>query len=145
MDADDLIQDAIIAVLEKFESIKDKSAFKSFLFSTASNLNKMRSRRKKFHADFNAEELQQLTAVELTAEQQVDFKIVYEKLLELPQKTAEAMMLFYISDLSLDEIRKIQGGSLSGVKLRIKRGREKLVEQFQNKREVKMVMLFFTF
>ena len=38
----------------------------------------------------------------------------------------ETVVLFDVSDLSLEEIRRIQGGTLSGVKMRLKRGRERL-------------------
>lgn len=38
----------------------------------------------------------------------------------------ETVILFEISGLSLEEIKKIQGGTISGVKSRLKRGRETL-------------------
>jgi predicted DNA-binding protein YlxM (UPF0122 family) len=42
----------------------------------------------------------------------------------LPEKVKETLLLFEVADLSLNEIRIIQGGSISGVKSRLKRGRE---------------------
>ncbi|NJO68929.1 MAG: hypothetical protein HC830_06245 [Bacteroidetes bacterium] len=74
-----------------------------------------------------------------------DFGIVYTKILQLPQRMAEAIILFHISGLSLEEIRKIQGGSLSGVKLRIKRGREKLLSSLKTKGQLKVAQLLLTF
>jgi hypothetical protein len=40
----------------------------------------------------------------------------------------ETVVLFEVSDFTLEEIHKVQGGSLSGVKLRLKRGRELLAK-----------------
>ena len=65
-----------------------------------------------------------------------EFSLIYEKIMSLPQKTAETMILFHISDLSLEDIRSIQGGSLSGVKLRLKRGREKLLEKLNSPEQI---------
>ena len=59
-DAEDLIQDSILNVLEQFDRIKDLSVFKSYLFSVASNLHKMKQRRNKFKASFNEEEVNQI-------------------------------------------------------------------------------------
>lgn len=143
-DAEDLIQDTILSVMENFEKIKDRSAFKTYLFSVASNLHKMRLRRKKFKGEFNAAEVALLIDSGMNQEYETDFKIVYEHILSLPNKMSEALILFHISDLSLEEIQKIQGGSLSGVKLRLKRGREKLIAKLNTPAQVKVAMLFFT-
>lgn len=144
-DSEDLIQDTILTVLEKFTSIKDLSSFKTYLFSTASNLNKMKQRRKKFNASFNADEYKYLTDSSQDPEYLADFKIMYETILSLPHKTAETLILFHISDLSLEEIRKIQGGSLSAVKSRLKRGREKVLALLNTEKQVSMAIMFLTF
>jgi RNA polymerase sigma-70 factor (ECF subfamily) len=47
-------------------------------------------------------------------------------LAKLPSRQREALVLFELSGFSLDEIRQLQGGTLSGVKSRMKRGREQL-------------------
>jgi RNA polymerase sigma-70 factor (ECF subfamily) len=52
--------------------------------------------------------------------------IVMAALDKLPAKMKETILLFDIGDLSLEEIRHIQGGTLSGVKSRLRRGRELL-------------------
>ena len=94
-DSEDLMQDSILNVLEKFQNIKDLSVFKSYLFSVASNLHKMKQRRNKFKAIFNEE----IIDYSQNQEHLADFKIVYEKILSLPEKTAETIILFHISDL----------------------------------------------
>lgn len=144
-DAEDLIQDAILNVLVSFDKIRDKSAFKSFMFGVAGNLHKMKLRRRKVNLQFSAEENNHISHYAQDQEYLTDFKIVYEKILLLPQRMAETIILFHISDLSLEEIQQIQGGSLSGVKLRLKRGREKLLELLNTPEQVKMAQLILMF
>ncbi len=143
-DAEDLIQDSILNVLESFGKIKDLSVFKAYLFSIASNLHKMKLRRNKFKASFNEEELKQIIDCGQDQEYLADFRIVYNTILSLPNKTAETIILFHISDLSLEEIKKIQGGSLSAVKSRLKRGREKVLSLLQTKQQTKVALMLLT-
>jgi RNA polymerase sigma factor (sigma-70 family) len=140
-DAEDLIQDAVLNVLLGFDKIKNIQVFKSYLFSVAGNLNRMKHRRHKLNARFSTEEARQIMDHEPDQESLADFTIVYEKILLLPPRMAETLVLFHISDLSYDEIQHIQGGSLSGVKLRLKRGREKLLSMLNTPSEVKMAQL----
>lgn len=144
VDAEDLLHDTIIAALDRFKNINDKNAFQAYLFSIASNLNKMRMRKKKFLAEFSDYELKQIIDRGQNQEAIADFNIVYEQILNLPQKTAEALILFHISDLPMNEIQKIQGGSLSGVKLRLKRGREKLLSKLNTEQQKKVAMYLFS-
>jgi RNA polymerase sigma-70 factor, ECF subfamily len=144
-DAEDLIQDTILNVLENFDKIKDLSAFKSYMFSVASNLHKMKLRRNKFKASFNEEELNQIIDFGQNQEYYAEFKIVYEKILSLPEKTSETLILYHISDLSIEEIQKIQGGSVSGIKSRLQRGREKILSLLNTKEQLKIAMMFLTF
>jgi RNA polymerase sigma-70 factor (ECF subfamily) len=143
-DSEDLIQDTILNVLRNFDKIRDILVFKSYLFSVASNLHKMKQRRLKINLNFTDEETNQLIHYAQDQEYLTDFKIIYEKILALPKRMSETIILFHISDLSLDEIQRIQGGSLSGVKLRLKRGREKLLSLLNTPEQVKMAQLILT-
>jgi RNA polymerase sigma factor (sigma-70 family) len=100
-DGEDLMNDVILNVLEDFDKIRDKSAFKSYVFSIASNLNKKKKRRRKFKADFNQSEINLIADVSNDQEYLTDFKIIYDLILTLPEKTSETMILFHISDLSI--------------------------------------------
>ncbi len=143
-DAEDLLQDSVTSALEGFGRLKKQTAFKSYIFSIASNINKMKLRRGKFKGEISTEDLLLLSDDRHSPEAMVDFEIIYEKILLLPRKTAESMILFYVSDLSIQEIRKIQGGSLSGVKLRLRRGKKKLLSMLNTKKERKIAMLFLS-
>jgi DNA-directed RNA polymerase specialized sigma24 family protein len=52
------------------------------------------------------------------------------------------MMLCHLSDLPIEEIQKIQGGSVSAIKQRLKRGREKLLGMLNESQQRIAVMLF---
>jgi RNA polymerase sigma factor (sigma-70 family) len=143
-DGKDLLQDTVLNSLEGFHRIKDKTVFKTYLFSVAGNLQKMKRRRLKFKAEFNETEINQIMDFGQDQESLTDFKIVYEKILSLPERMSEALILYHISDLSLVEIQKIQGGSISGVKLRLKRGREKLLSLLNTKKQMKVAVMLLT-
>ncbi|MBN1925751.1 MAG: RNA polymerase sigma factor [Prolixibacteraceae bacterium] len=143
-DAEDLIQDSILNVIERLNKIQDKAAFKSYLFNVAGNLNKMRLRRSKFRAEFSVAELSRIVDFSQSPEQITDFRIVYEKMLNLPPRIAETLILYHITDLSIEEIHSIQGGSLSGVKMRLKRGREKLLSLLNTKAQKQLAVMLLT-
>jgi len=104
----------------------------------------MKQRRLKINLNFTDEETNKLIHYAQDQEYLTDFKIIYEKILSLPKRMSETIILFHISDLSLDEIQRIQGGSLSGVKLRLKRGRVKLLSLLNTPEQVKMAQLILT-
>jgi RNA polymerase sigma-70 factor (ECF subfamily) len=76
------------------------------------------------------------------AESRAELSIVMQKMEQLPALQREALILFHISDLPLEEIRNIQGGSLSAVKQRIKRGRERLMQLCTERQQI-LITLFF--
>ena len=127
-DGRDLLSDAILLSYENFEKLRVPEAFTSYIFTTARRLFYRRERRKKFWGVFGSEAEMIADEREPTPEMRIDLEALDRALTLLPEKQREAVILFEISGLSLAEIRDVQGGSLSGVKSRIVRGREKLAE-----------------
>ena len=127
-DGKDLLSDAILLAYENFENLRAQEAFRSYIFTTARRLYYRRSRRKKFWADMPRDHEAIADTNGTNLDLKLDLEALDRALLALPEKQREAVILFEISELSLVEIREIQGGSLSGVKSRIVRGREKLAE-----------------
>ena len=125
-DAKDIVCETIMKAYETFENLRSKQAFTSYLFSIASRIHKRRNWRKRFFGDWDNELAAGLKSTEASAETKLDIENLYAALRKLPAKVHEALVFFEISGFSLEEIRQIQGGSLSGVKTRLKRGREKL-------------------
>lgn len=125
-DADDLVNDTILQGYQYFHQLRDEQAFLSWLFSIASRLEKKRRIKAYIFTPFDIllhdREEQHYTRPDISA----DVMILYNTLRQLPAKQREAYTLFEISGLSLQEIQAIQGDSLSSVKMRITRAREKV-------------------
>jgi len=129
-DAKDLISETIVQSFENFESLNKPDSFKSYLFSIASRLNKRKIWRMRLFVRLDKQH-DVIEAYDNT-DNEIDVEILHSFMNKLPQKQKEAIALFEISGFSLEEIREVQGGSVSGVKSRLKRGREKLAEMLSD-------------
>lgn len=141
-DAEDLMHDSLIAAFEQFEQLEDNKRFAGYLFTIASNLFKKQLRRKKFKGNYIEKEALLLEDLGLNPEYRTELAVIMQKMEQLPQKQKEALILFHISDLPLEEIRNIQGGSLSAVKQRIKRGRERLMQLLTDPQQKVLTLIF---
>jgi RNA polymerase sigma-70 factor (ECF subfamily) len=125
-EARDLMQDTIVLVWQNFDSLRDHTAFKSFCFTVATNAFRRRhSRRRLFGLlpDDHDEE-----SNDPTPEQRTDHMLLHEALQKLPERSREAILLFELADMSVADIQRIQGGTASGVKVRLMRARRRLQE-----------------
>jgi RNA polymerase sigma-70 factor (ECF subfamily) len=125
-EADDLVADTVLTALERFGEVREPRAFLGFLFTIASRLHRRKRLRSKFFGRYSEEAALRIDDPGISPEASAEVQMLYRALAQLPERQREAVMLFEISDLSLEEIREIQGGSLSGVKMRVVRGREAL-------------------
>jgi RNA polymerase sigma-70 factor, ECF subfamily len=124
--AKDLVGETILIAYKNFENIKDKSAFPGYIFTVASRHFKRTRWRSRFFGRWDEDRAEEIPADVKSPDSNLDVEFLYHHLDKLPVKMKEALVLFEISGLTLDEVRKIQGGTISGVKSRLKRGREKL-------------------
>ncbi len=134
-EAKDLSADTVLSAYEGFESLKHKEAFLSYLFTIASRIAKKKRWRKKFFGVYNEVEALQMPDNSQNADRNIDIELLYKAMGQLPAKQKEALVLFEISGFSLKEIQEMQGGSLSAVKSRISRGREKLTQLLQENKD----------
>ena len=125
-DARDLVGDTVLVALENFAKLRKKESFKEWLFGIAHRLMLHVYRRSKFKGGYNEKDAHLLPDTEPSPDLHPDIEVLYTALGRLSLKQREAIVLFELSGFSLEEIRKIQGGSLSGVKTRLKRARENL-------------------
>jgi RNA polymerase sigma-70 factor (ECF subfamily) len=121
-DANDLMSETILATYERFHTIRNTQAFTSFLFTVATRLQRQKERRARWFSRVSDEDASSIEASD-TSDALTDVTIVREAIASLPAKQREAVTLFDISGFSLEEVRAIQGGTLSGVKSRLRRGR----------------------
>jgi RNA polymerase sigma factor (sigma-70 family) len=124
-DAEDLINDTLLAAFEQFDRIREHDKFLHLLLRIASRLWMRRRSRLRRSVELTIEHSGAHT-VEPTAEAQAELRLAVDALDTLSPKLRETILLFDVLDLSHEEIRIIQGGTLSGVKSRIRRGRAEL-------------------
>ena len=129
-DAEDGLQDAVIAAMENFGALKEEEKFRSWFFTIITRT---------FYAAKKREVKKEKLFAVLT-ERNANFPAVYqdevlstkeavlhEALQSLAQKERAAILLFELGGFSLTEIQAIQGEkSLSAIKSRLSRTREKL-------------------
>ena len=128
-DAEDLMSETILATYERFHTIRDPQAFTSFLFTVATRIHRHKKRRAQFFGNIASEEANEIPGTDSSPEDSMEARLVREAIASLPVKQSEAVTLFEISGFSLEEIRAIQGGTLSGVKSRLRRGRRELAKR----------------
>lgn len=124
--ARDLVSEAILIALERYDFNRDDSGFPGFLYRIVARTYKRWHRRDQRFTAVEASTLESILDLNTMPDVAAEIAIVMSALDRLPAKMKEAILLFDIADLSLEEIRAIQGGTLSGVKSRLRRGREML-------------------
>jgi RNA polymerase sigma-70 factor (ECF subfamily) len=125
-DAEDLVNDTILTCYENFDNLKDLSGFKGYIFKTARSKFRQKYRRSWLWGGYSESKAENMVSNDFRPDLPLEIEILYSALEKLPEKQKEAVVLFEISGFSLEEIKEIQGGTLSAVKSRVKRGREML-------------------
>ncbi len=128
MEFRDLMNDSLLVAFEKFDQLKSKDAFLSFLIGISIRI--LGSKNQKIRETrFNSEnEGKQLIDNHSNPESMVEIHFLYESLAKISEEQREAIILFEISGFSIKEIAELQNASESAVKQRLKRGRDKLIE-----------------
>ncbi|MGE3802222.1 MAG: RNA polymerase sigma factor [Candidatus Kapaibacterium sp.] len=127
-EACDLVGATLLGALENYNGTFAPATFKSYLFTIAVRIQRRKKNRRRFFIPLNDEHIATERCNLTPPDETVDIQALYKALNKLPEKQREAVALFELTGLSLKEIQKIQGGSLSGVKSRITRGRAGLAE-----------------
>ena len=125
-DALDLAGEAVLVVFENLERLRKKDSFKAYLFSVARRLRLQHYRRIRFRGIYDEKLAELLPDQNSFPDTGHDVALLQELLNKLPDKQREAIVLFELSGFSLEEIRELQGGTVSGVKMRLSRGRDQL-------------------
>jgi RNA polymerase sigma-70 factor (ECF subfamily) len=125
-EAKDLVSETLLRAYEHFDELRNPAAFVGYLLAIASRLQKRGWWRRRIFEVFDMERAEAIPDTGSAPDAQVDVEALYAALARLPEAQRETVVLFEITGLSLEEIQKIQGGSLSGVKSRLVRGRERL-------------------
>lgn len=127
MEHGDLINETLLACFDKFDTIRNKQAFLSFLFSIAIRI-LAKNHRKNRTAEIHESQWESIADQSIPPDISTDVHYLYSALAVLSDDQRESIILFEISGFSIKEIAAMQKASESAVKQRLKRGREKLKE-----------------
>lgn len=124
-DGDDLIQEALVRAIEKIDSLREDGAFRVWLYRIIISLHRSRYRRAFWRR-----------LLPLTGDVEADLPSAEETLgaasrarlalAELPHDQREAIVLFEIEDWKVEEIAELLDVSVSAIKSRLARGRDRL-------------------
>ncbi len=134
--ARDIVAETLLIALERFDTLRDPASFLFFLIAIA---RRHFWRLRKWSGVFlRMETKHEELVIDPAASQDLrpDIRLLHECIAQLPARQREALVLFEFSGLSLSEIQELQGGSLSGVKSRIARARQKLAGRMQERDDV---------
>lgn len=127
MDFKDLMHDAVVIAYQKFDSLKDPSAFLSFLIGIAirilANNKRKQKRSEKYVRDLSFHDFEDEQHV-----RKMDIDHLYAALSLLPAVQRETLILFEILGYSIREIADFHQAGESAVKQRLSRGRSSLKE-----------------
>lgn len=134
-DTDDVTQDVFVTVYLKIGTFKGDSSLKTWIYSIAANMCKDYIRRHRLRPQ---NLFQRLTQQEFKKNQTSDIaedyirstvkEGLFEKIMELPVKYREVIILYYYKDLSIKEISYILKEKESTLQSRLLRARKKLRE-----------------
>ncbi len=128
MDFKDLMNETLLRDYQKFEDLRSKEAFLSFLFSISVRILANNKRKKRENFAKYEFELTQIIDVNSDSSHDREVYMLHRALAQLSEDQRESIILFEISGFSIKEIAKIQNSSESAVKQRLRRGRVKLKE-----------------
>lgn len=126
-EADDVVQDTLIAAWEARHKVRDRVALRSWLFTTAKRLCRRRQWRRRLFVIFDPREEEHLHP-SVEPRHGGDAELLYQALDKLPRVQREAVVLFELSECSIEEVAAIQSCPIPTAKSRIQRGRAKLTE-----------------
>ena len=127
-DADDLVSETVLIAFEGFDTIRDPQAFLSFLLTIAVRRHRSTIGRRKFFGEYDEGAAGRIPHPGPSPDAAAESAMLHAALGRLSGPQREAVVLFELAGLSLEDVREVQGGSLSGVKSRIVRGRRRLAE-----------------
>lgn len=126
--ARDVVAETVMIAYERFETVREPAAFLSFLFTIASRTCRRYQGEGKRDVPIDERRAEMIVDPGTPPDVAADIARLRTALDVLPPKVREAIVLFELIGLPMKEIREIQGGSLTAVKVRVSRGRKRLRE-----------------
>lgn len=131
-DAEEVVQDAFVKAYTSLASFRQDSKFSTWLYRIVVNTALSKTRKKKIFVDNSETTLIEEVSIEgvenaydrlSSAEQK---KFINNALNEMNPEDSLLLTLFYLEELSLDEITEVTGIPKENVKVKIHRARKKM-------------------
>ncbi|MEP7146437.1 MAG: RNA polymerase sigma factor [bacterium] len=139
-DAEDVLQQSLLKAFENFNSLNDKTRFRSWFFKiiTREFFNAVRKDFwKRFIPLDNAPQIPEMPEIFARIENDHNKIILSGALSKISSKERSAILLFEIGGFSMEEIKDIQNEkSISAIKSRLSRARDKLRKIIKNEEEI---------
>jgi RNA polymerase sigma-70 factor, ECF subfamily len=133
-DGDDLFQEALVRAALKLGGLREPARFRPWFHQVIVSVHRSHARRGFWRRLISSEapEAARQVAAQIgedgarAAEERAGAESAARALAVLPPAQREAIVLFELQELSVEEIAEIQKSSVSAVKSRLSRGRERL-------------------
>jgi RNA polymerase sigma-70 factor (ECF subfamily) len=127
-EGDDVFQEAVLRAARKLSTLRDRTKFKSWIYSVVVSVHRTRSRRGFWTRWLARDEAPEPAGEDGSRWEDARASASRASLalatLAPPQR--EAIVLFELHGYAIEEIAEIQGTSISSVKSRLSRGRDRL-------------------
>ena len=128
-DGDDLLQDALVRAWRAYPRLRNPGQFKFWLLKIIRNAHRNRARKARIRKWLSLDSAAEIPAYEGIAFEERE--AVRQALRKVPRNQREALVLFEVVGMSVEEIARLQGVTTSGVKSRLARGRVRLRETYE--------------
>jgi RNA polymerase sigma-70 factor, ECF subfamily len=133
-DGDDLFQEALLRAAEKLSTLREPARFRPWFHQVIVSVHRSRARRGFWRRLVSSETPEAARAVAVrigedgarAADERAGAASAARALAVLPAAQREAIVLFELQERTVEEIAEIQRSSVSAVKSRLSRGRERL-------------------
>lgn len=145
-DADDAAQEVFVKAINNLHKFRGEASLKTWLYRITSNVCSTMLRKKKLFSFFTNESEEDYfnipsaegSPVQAVENQEFE-KMFYGVLSKLPKKQRETFALRYFDDMSYEEISKLLGTSVGGLKANYFQAVKKIAELIKNDSTLKVI------
>lgn len=127
-DAEDVVQDTLLKFWQKAPEFRDKDHEKAWLLTVTANRCRDLLRTRLRRGETALDSIAELPDAGTTP---MENSGILEALMRLPEKYKKVVYLHYVEGYKVEEIAGMVGKTASAVKMRLKKGRELLGEQYR--------------
>ena len=142
LDAEEVLQDCFLKAYNSLSSFKGESKFSTWFYRIVHNtaLTKLSSKKRKTESEMSSVE----DHFNLESEYNVDHiekkdiqEFIQETIDKLPERYSAVISMFYLNEMSIDEISDVMGISITNVKVLLHRSRNSLRDLIINSKLAK--------